>query len=59
MSRTKHGKKPVGYDFWGSRGDLCAPGYGPYVKLLTHRKERCQNNTIVRKELKIFHKGDS
>lgn len=52
MSRTKRGSKPCGMDFWGGRGDLCAPGTGPYIKLLTHRKERCENKRIVKRELK-------
>jgi hypothetical protein len=57
MSRTKHhrhqNRQHCGEDFWGGRGDLIAPGTGPYAKLLTHRKERCASKRLTRKELSL------
>ena len=41
MSRSRKGKKPVGYEYWGRRKPS-GLGYGKFVKLLTHRRERQQ-----------------
>lgn len=41
MSRSRKGKKPIGYDYWGRRKPS-GLGFGKFVKLLTHRKERQQ-----------------
>lgn len=51
MSRTKRGEKGPGYDYWGRRPLSGNCGYGPFVKHVTHRKERRINKTIVRKEI--------
>ena len=40
MSRTKHGSKGPGYDFWGKRIESGDCGHGKEVKVRTHRRER-------------------
>lgn len=53
MSRTAKGGKSPGFDYWTRRKgneSRCA-GYGPYVKLRTHRRERRIASTEVRKRL--------
>ena len=50
MSRTIKGSKGCGYDYWGRRPYSTNCGYGPYIKLRTHRKERRINDKIARKE---------
>ena len=41
MSRTKHGSKGPGYDYW-SRRPHSGNGHGPEVKRLCHSVERQQ-----------------
>lgn len=54
MSRTRKGSKGSGYDFWSRRaGNYGANGHGSIAKQITHRKERVQNNRIIRQELKL------
>lgn len=40
MSRTQHGSKGPGYDFWGRRIESGNCGHGRPVKTRTHRRER-------------------
>ena len=41
MSRTRHGSKGPGYEYWSRRPcKLRFPDPGPYSKMLTHRAER-------------------
>lgn len=47
MSRSKKGKKPVGYDFWSKR-----PNSSKNDKDLTHKAERKQGKSQVKKGLK-------
>lgn len=51
MSRSKRGSRPSGYDCWSSRpkAQHCPGRYG---KTLTHKVERQQAKSAVRKELK-------
>ncbi len=49
MSRTKKGKKPVGYDFWSKRASSkCNDGFGPDTKRRTHKIERIEAKTECR-----------
>lgn len=55
MSRTKHGAKPPGYDYWSKRpvkggNSTMSAGYGPEVKRQTHRAERRVAGRALRKE---------
>ena len=48
MSRTKTGSKDAGYDYWGRRILSGSCGYGPYIKKVTHRRERrIANRTLL------------
>lgn len=49
MSRTKRGSKPPGYDYW-SRRPMSGSRPSPSVKKTTHKIERAQSRTLVRKE---------
>ena len=49
MSRTKKGSKGPGYDFWGRRVKIACCGFGPYVKLMTHKIERRRANVSLQK----------
>lgn len=40
MSRSKHGSKSPGYDYWGPRPNSFWGGHSPFIKDRTHRKER-------------------
>lgn len=40
MSRSKHGSKGPGYDFWGKRAKSGTCGHGRWVKKQTTRIER-------------------
>ena len=44
MSRTKKGKKPMGYEYWSRRpgSNRHGSGPGPEAKRFTHRAERRQ-----------------
>jgi hypothetical protein len=52
MSRTKKGKKAVGFDYWGKRALSGSCGFGSEVKRLTHKKERAQAKQALHKEKK-------
>jgi hypothetical protein len=52
MSRTKKGKKALGYDYWGKRPLSGSCGYGPEVKKLTHKIERAQAKQKLKKAKK-------
>jgi len=47
MSRTIKGQKGPGYDYWGRRPYSGSCGYGPYIKLRTHRKERRRSKKLA------------
>ncbi len=53
MSRTKKGKKGVGYEYWGkrpiSRNHGAVPGKA--TKKLTHRLERIEAKKKIKEEL--------
>jgi hypothetical protein len=49
MSRTKKGKKPPGYDYWGKR-PLGFGGHGTKGKRDGIQKERAQGKQKTRKE---------
>ena len=51
MSRSKHGGKGPGYDYW-SRRPYSSNGYGPDIKKLCHRAERRQADEIIQNEVK-------
>lgn len=53
MSRTNKGSKGAGYDFWSRRAgnESKCNSPGPITKLITHRKERRENDSISREEL--------
>lgn len=51
MSRTQHGSKGPGYDFWSRRPPNSGmQGHGKDAKQQTHRMERRENDRIVKKE---------
>lgn len=50
MSRTRHGSKGCGYDFWGKRALSGICGYGPEVKRITHRIERARAKRAVKEQ---------
>lgn len=53
MSRTRHGSKRCGYDYWSRRlGNNGMQGYGPYVKRRTHRLERIDAKRQIAEQLR-------
>ena len=54
MSRTKKGKKPLGFDYWTKRpGNIGGiNGHGPSAKKITKRKERAIDRMLERKAKK-------
>lgn len=50
MSRTKKGKKPIGYDYWGKRALSGSCGFGQVIKKITARIERARAKASTRKE---------
>lgn len=51
MSRTKHGSKGPGYDYWGKRPKKAGTSPGKGVKAITHRLERRHADRALRKEV--------
>lgn len=52
MSRTKHGSKGPGHEYWGRRSAAAKSGRdpGPETKRATHRAERRQGKRVSREE---------
>lgn len=50
MSRTRHGSKGPGFDFWSRRPpNSGVQTHGKFAKQVTHRIERRQNKSLARK----------
>jgi hypothetical protein len=56
MSRTKKGKKPLGYDYW-SRRPGSGRGFGKLARKITVRKERMQESQLLEKFKKDLTEG--
>jgi len=49
MSRTKKGKKAVGYDYWSKRPTPSMTPGRP-AKTMTHRRERIEGKNEIKKQ---------
>ena len=59
MSRSRHGGKALGYEYWSRRlGNGAAPQPCKEVKVRTHRLERLRDKQMIRDELSIHDSQD-
>ena len=52
MSRTKHGHKRLGYEYWSRRPGIKMASPSSFAKRLTHRLERRHARRAINQEIK-------